>query len=143
MAVLVGAAALSVPVALAMPKYRTAAIQQLHYDVGNPLWQYDRTVMSCTFCHVNVHGGAPWNPFGEALRAGFRASPRADFGAVLYGVLRANGDADADGYPDAVEVYARTLPGDAQSHPERPLAELQAAFEAAGGVTQYAPKRRK
>jgi hypothetical protein len=133
-------ALLALAPALAMPAFRLQAIPQLHYDEGEPLWQYSAGVMACTFCHVNAKGGAPWNPFGQALQKGFQADPKAKFGAVLYAVLAANGDADGDGYPDAVEVFAHTLPGDASSTPEQPLAELEAAFEEAGGVGQYMAK---
>ena len=126
-----------------MPAFRLQAIVQLHYDEGEPLWEYSGKVMACTFCHVNARGGAPWNPFGQALQQGFQADPKAKFGNVLYSVLAANGDADGDGYPDAVEVFAHTLPGDASSKPQQPLAELEAAFEKAGGVGQYAAKARK
>lgn len=135
---------LAAPVALAMPRYRLQAIQQFHYDADNPLWQLDRRVMACTFCHVNEGGGAPWNPFGEAIRAGFQADAAAGqkgkFPDVLYAVLKAEGDADGDGYPDVLEVFAHTLPGDADSKPDRSVAVLRAAFAAAGGVAQYAPK---
>lgn len=134
---------LAAPVALAMPRYRTQAIVQFHYDVGNPLWELDRRVMACTFCHVNAGGGAPWNPFGAAVQAGFKADAEAGqhskFPDVLYAVLKADGDADGDGYPDALEVFAHTLPGDPMSKPAQPLAELQAEFAVAGGVGQYAP----
>ena len=126
--------------ASSMPAFRLAAIQQLHYDVGEPLWQYSGKVMACTFCHVNKSGGAPWNSFGQALQKGFQTNPKARFGEVLYGVLAANGDADGDGYPDAVEVFAHSLPGDASSKPDKPLPELEAGFAAAGGVSQYAPQ---
>lgn len=126
-----------------MPAFRLTAIQQLHYDVGEPLWQYSGKVMACTFCHVNKSGGAPWNTFGQALQKGFQMNPRAKFGEVLYSVLAANGDSDGDGYPDVTEVFAHTLPGDASSKPDKPLAELEAEFAAAGGVEQYAVKKRK
>ena len=128
---------------LAMPAYRLQAIPQLHYDQDDPLWQYSGKVMACTFCHVNKAGGAPWNPFGQALQRGFQADPKARFGDVLYSVLAANGDADGDGYPDAIEVFAHTLPGDASSKPDKPLAELESEFEAAGGVGQYAATSKK
>lgn len=124
----------------AMPQFRMQAIVQLHYDKLDPLWQYSGKVMSCTFCHVGKSGGAPWNVFGQALKAGFAANPSSNFGTVLYTVLQANGDSDGDGYPDAVEVYANTLPGDPASHPEKPLAELEGQFAAAGGTAMYAPK---
>ena len=123
-----------------MPAFRLTAIQQLHYDAGEPLWQYSGKVMACTFCHVNARGGAPWNSFGQALQKGFQMNPKARFGDVLYGVLAANGDADGDGYPDAIEVFAHSLPGDASSRPDKPLAELETEFAAAGGVGQYTPK---
>lgn len=141
--VLAALVVLSVPAALALPRYRLQAIGQLHYDQGNALWQLDRRVMACTFCHVKDSGGAPWNPFGQALQTAFQADAkaggRAKFPEVLYAALKVGGDADKDGYPDALEVYARTLPGDPQSVPERAVKELQAAFEAAGGTAQYAP----
>lgn len=137
----------SAPVAFAMPRFRLQAIPQLHYDQGNPLWELDRRVMACTFCHVQESGGAPWNPFGRALQAAFlqdaAAGGTARFPDVLSAVLKAGGDADGDGYPDALEVYAHTLPGDPQSVPTTSLPELQAAFDAAGGVAQYAPPKAK
>ena len=129
-------------VTLAMPQFRMQAVVQLHYDKLDPLWQYSGKVMSCTFCHVNKSGGAPWNVFGQALKAGFAANPRSNFGTVLYTVLQANGDSDGDGYPDATEVYANTLPGDPQSHPDKPLAELEQQFTAAGGTAMYAPPKK-
>lgn len=125
----------------AMPQFRLQAIQQLHYDKLDPLWEYSGKVMSCTFCHVNKGGGAPWNVFGQALQKGFQANPKSNFSEVLFTVLSANGDSDGDGYPDAIEVFANTLPGDPTSHPDKPLAELEREFAAAGGVAMYAPKK--
>lgn len=135
------------PAALAMPKFRLTAIQQFHYDVGNPLWELDRRVMACTYCHVKDSGGAPWNPFGQALQAQFvtdaATGQKNKFPQVLYDLLKAEKDADADGYPDALEVYAHTLPGDPASRPTQALPELRRAFDAAGGVAQYAPLQPK
>lgn len=121
------------PFALAMPKYRAQAIAQLHY--AGPIWS--RKTMACTFCHVGDSGGAPWNSFGEELKATWRAEPDASFADVLYQTLAANEDADGDGYPDALEVYAHTLPGDPDSKPAESLEALQKQFEAAGGTAQY------
>lgn len=140
-ALLAGLVLLSAPAALALPKYRLLAAQQLGYDRDDPLWQLSGKVLPCTTCHVRPQGGPPWNAFGESLRAGFRAHPQASFGDVLYGVLQANADADGDGYPDALEFFARTLPGDPKSHPDQTVAALQIAFEQAGGLSQYAPKK--
>ncbi|WP_291431716.1 hypothetical protein [Deinococcus sp.] len=129
--------------ALALPKYRLQAAPQLHLTGGNDLWQLDRRVMPCTYCHVRESGGAPWNPFGQAIQATFRREAQAGravkFPQALSVLLESNGDADGDGYPDALEVFARTLPGDPASRPERPVADLQAEFGAAGGAAQFAP----
>lgn len=139
-AALAGLVLLCAPAALALPKYRLLAAQQLGHDQGDPLWQLKRTVVPCVTCHLHPQGGPGWNAFGENLRAGFRAHPEENFAGVLYAVLQARGDADGDGYPDALEFFAHTLPGDPKSHPERPVAEVQQAFEQAGGLAQYAPK---
>ena len=78
--------------ALALPGFRLTAIQQFHYDQGNPLWEYDRKVMSCAYCHVKESGGAPWNAFGQTLQQQFRADAAAGrknkFPAVLYDRLK-------------------------------------------------------
>ncbi|GAA5514200.1 hypothetical protein Dcar01_02954 [Deinococcus carri] len=140
-AALAGLVLLAAPATLAMPRYRLIAAHQLGYDRDDPLWELSRTVMPCTTCHLRPQGGQGWNTFGESLRAGFRAEPGAKFADVLYNVLKADADADGDGYPDALEFYARTLPGDPQSHPAKPVAQLQADFEKAGGMAQYAPKK--
>ena len=126
-----------------MPKFRLQAIQQFHYDKGNPLWEYDRRVMACSYCHVSDSGGAPWNSFGRALQFQFQADAAGGqknrFPQVLYDLLKAEKDSDGDGYADALEVFARTLPGDANSKPEKTLTELQKEFDAAGGVQQFQP----
>lgn len=133
-AALIGVLVAAASLAFARPVYRSQAIDQLHIE-GSKL---SAKTMACTYCHVNASGGAPWNAFGEALKKGFRDHPKAKFDAVLYEVLAANRDSDEDGYPDALEVFAKTLPGDAKSKPTPTLADLRAAFDAAGGVKQYA-----
>lgn len=139
-ALLAGLVALSAPAALALPKYRTLAAQQLGHDKGDPLWQLSGQVMPCVTCHIRPQGGSGWNAFGESLRAGFREQPTATFGAVLFRMLEKETDADGDGFPDALELYARTLPGDPDSRPQKPLTALQTDFEKAGGLSQYRPR---
>ena len=130
--------------AYAMPRFRLQAIVQFHYDKDYPLWEYDKRAMACTYCHVNVTGGAPWNAFGEALRAQFVADAAAGqnnkFPQVLYDLLKAGQDSDGDGYSDALEVFAKTLPADPSSKPDKPVAQLQKEFYEAGGVEQYKPR---
>lgn len=140
-AALAGLVLLSAPVALALPRYRVLTAQQVGHDRDDPLWELSRRVVPCTTCHLRPQGGEGWNPFGESLRAGFRADPQARFGEVLYRVLEARQDADEDGSPDALEFFARTNPGDPASHPGASLEEVRAAFEAAGGTEQYRPGR--
>ena len=123
--------------AVARPTYREQAIRQFHYT-GSVL---SRRTMACTFCHERERGGAPWNTFGEALKQGFSDHPTSRFGTVLYEVLREGGDADADGYEDALEVFARTLPGDATSRPKERVEDLKIRFQQAGGVEQYQPPK--
>ena len=132
-----GGVALLATSALAMPGYRLQAIRQLHY--AGPTWS--RTTMDCTFCHVNRRGGAPWNVFGQEIVARLGSDPKLTFDRALYSVLQDDKDADGDGYPDALEIYAHTLPGDPSSKPGEMLTDLQAKFDAAGGVGQYAPER--
>lgn len=131
----------------ALPRYRIQAAPQLHLTEGNELWELDRRVMPCTYCHVNADGGAPWNPFGQAIQATFASEAKAGrhltFPQALSTLLQADTDADGDSYPDALEVYARTLPGDPASRPQQPLNELRAAFAAAGGAEQFAPPKKK
>lgn len=140
-AALAGLVLLSAPVALALPRYRAVTAQQVGHDKDDPLWELSRRVVPCTTCHLRPQGGPGWNPFGESLRAGFRADPGSKFGAVLYRVLEARQDADEDGYTDALEFSARTNPGDPASHPGESMQEVQAAFDAAGGMEQYRPKK--
>lgn len=139
-ALLAGLVVLAAPAALALPKYRVQAAQQLGHDKGDPLWQLSGRVMPCVTCHTRPQGGQGWNAFGESLRAGFRERPTAKFGAVLYAVLEKEADADGDGFPDALEFHARTLPGDPNSRPSRPLRDLQAEFGEAGGLNLYRPR---
>lgn len=128
-----------------MPRYRIQAIQQFHYDQDNPLWELDRRVMACTYCHTEANGGKSWNSFGEQLREQFRLSSqqKKKFPEVLYDLLKAEKDSDGDGYSDVLEVYAKTLPSDDTSKPKLSAEEIHSAFEAAGGIEQYKPKAKK
>jgi hypothetical protein len=86
---------------------------------------------SCQLCHMNVRGGAPWNPFGLAIGK-FRAK-RLPIDRAMYEALKLEVDVDQDG-------FAGTLPGDANSKPLDTPEVLKSRLEVAGGLTQYAPK---
>lgn len=115
----------------ARPPYRTQAIAQFHLvpDQGNT------RIIGCQYCHVGASGGAPWNAFGNLVRANFREGIQM----ALYQALKAGQDSDGDGYIDALEVFAGTLPGDATSRPLVETAYLKANFDKAGGVDLYKP----
>lgn len=117
--------------AIARPPYRTQAIAQFHLvpDQGST------RVIGCQYCHVGASGGAPWNAFGNLVRANFREGIQM----ALYQALKAGQDSDGDGYTDALEVFAGTLPGDANSRPLVEAAYLKTNFEKAGGVDLYKP----
>jgi len=121
--------------AAARPPYRTQAIAQFHLE-ADPA---KKGTTGCTYCHVNARGGAPWNAFGQTVKRAFSENPRAFIPDALYGALKFDLDSDKDGYSDALEVFALTLPGDATSKPSESVADLQKRFDAAGGVEQYNP----
>lgn len=110
----------------AFPAYRAQIVQQ---------FKLVDSKVGCTYCHVSASGGAPWNPFGQAVQSELTG----DIGATLLEVLQANRDADGDGYSDALEVFAGTLPGNKDSAPLVRVDALQLAFDKAGGVAQFKP----
>lgn len=136
---LMGTGILLVGSAFALPQYRLQAIKQFHYK-GSPL---KKSTMGCTFCHVKDAGGAPWNAFGENLRQTLRENPSKSMADALYLVLAKDLDSDDDGYGDALEVYAHTLPGDPSSKPTQKLEDLQAEFVKSGGLEQYQAAEKK
>jgi hypothetical protein len=93
---------------------------------------------SCQTCHAKARGGAPWNPFGLAVGK-FRAK-RLPVDRAVFEVLKLGTDADQDGFSDALEVFAGSLPGDPVSKPDGLPEDLDAKFRAAGGVELYAPR---
>jgi hypothetical protein len=93
---------------------------------------------SCQLCHMNARGGAPWNPFGLAIGK-FRAK-RLPIDKAVFEALKLEADVDKDGFTDALEVFAGTMPGDANSKPTQTLEVLKSKFEIAGGVMLYAAK---
>ncbi len=120
--------------------YRLQAIVQFKLD---PDRDDGTRVVGCTYCHINSTGAAPWNPFGLNLRNTFRnETKKSDPSDVrikeaLFEVLKKKLDSDDDGYFDALEVYAGTLPGNKVSTPTRDEKELEAAFTASGGFAQF------
>jgi hypothetical protein len=121
-------------------QYRLAAIAQFKLE---PDRDDGTRAVSCTFCHINSTGAQPWNPFGLNLRDTFRketspiASSDSRIKEALFKVLTKRLDSDNDGYFDALEVYAGTLPGNKTSTPTRDLNALENAFVASGGFAQF------
>jgi len=117
---------------MARPPYRLQAIQQfgLVPDKG------DTRVVTCQYCHVNAGGGAPWNSFGENVRANFKGQ----IADALYETLKAMKDSDGDGYADVLEVFAGTWPGNPDSKPLATPEALMSRLEKAGGVDIFKAK---
>ncbi len=120
--------------------YRLAAIGQYKLSAdtadGNKLVQ-------CTYCHVNTTGNKPWNSFGTNLQSAFRNETDSNLSNTLrikdalFKVLIKKLDSDNDGYYDALEVFAKTLPGNDASTPDLEASKLEAQFKDAGGFAQY------
>jgi hypothetical protein len=128
--IIIGFACLSS--ALAFPSYRLQAIKQLKLEPDKA----DGTmVVGCVLCHVNPEGGDPWNAFGQRVQAKLDG----DFVKTLFLVLSELRDSDGDGYNDALEIFAKTFPGDAKSKPSIKLEDLQKEFEKGGGLEQFKP----
>jgi hypothetical protein len=118
--------------ALAFPTYRLEAIKLLKLEPDKP----DGTrVVGCTFCHVNPEGGAPWNPFGIRVQAALTG----DIRQAIFVVLSEMRDSDVDGYEDALEVFAKTMPGDPKSVPQDKRDMIKERFDKSGGLEQYRP----
>ena len=128
----VAIALIAMPNASARPAYRQVVIDQFKLAAG--------TQVGCQYCHVAAFGGASWNAFGNAVRSSYTGTAQRNINQALYLTLKTNKDSDGDGYSDALEVDAKTAPGDAKSKPSKTVAVLQKAFKTAGGVDQYKPK---
>lgn len=125
----------AVPAANARPNYVPVMLAQYGLQKDPAALQ-----ANCQYCHVNAFGGAPWNRFGDALRATFTGAAARRIDQALYLVLRANEDSDGDGFEDVLEVVARTLPGDARSKPKLTRAALQARLKGLGGFARFKPR---
>jgi hypothetical protein len=97
------------------------------------------TKAGCKFCHSTAFGGGAWNKFGIALKAQWDGVAERKIQDALFLVLKENKDSDADGYSDALEIVAKTLPGDAKSKPSATVADLEAQLKKLGGVEAFKP----
>lgn len=120
------------PMVEARGPYRLQAIAQFNLVADNG----EVRTITCQYCHISPNGGAPWNAFGNQIRANFKGS----IGEALYETLKAMQDSDGDGYIDVLEVFAGTLPGDAGSKPLVTAQFLLRNLEKAGGLDIYKPK---
>lgn len=124
--------ATAIPFVSARPAHRLQAIAQLGLVPEK---------VTCQYCHVNAGGRAPWNAFGENVRAEWNGAGNKVFADALYLALKARKDSDADGYDDVLEVVAQTLPGNKDSLPNIPKDTLEAELKAWGGVDRYKAKK--
>ncbi len=118
-----------IPTVMARPPYKAASIASFGLVSDT----------TCQLCHVNPGGGSPWNSFGNALKA----TQGANITARLDALVAEMKDSDEDGYSDALEFFAGTLPGDAKSKPGVTVEALTQRFEDAGGLKSLHPKPAK
>ena len=92
---------------------------------------------SCAYCHASAERVEGLNPFGRAVLVALAGGGEERLGEALHRTLRAGRDADGDGYRDALEVVARTLPGDPRSRPVQSRAALEKRLRALGGPAYF------
>jgi hypothetical protein len=97
--------------------------------------------IGCVYCHVAPSGGSNWNKYGNELRTLYFGDAKRDIAQALYLVLKADKDSDGDGFKDALEIIAKTEPGNEKSKPTKTVAALEAELKAAGGVDAFKPKK--
>ncbi len=101
------------PYAGALPDY--LAVAKKTYGI-KPKSTLDKA--SCKLCHTS--GGPPdLNPYGSSIKLALKQKKT---GTLTPAILHAldDKDADGDGFNNALELKADTLPGDAKSHPDGP-----------------------
>lgn len=127
----IGLSLLLVP-ASAKNAFRLQMIQQYKMQTTPAL-------TTCQYCHQSSNGGQNFNAFGQTLKPLFDASGD-NIKVALYNALKAGKDSDSDGYPDVLEVLAKTAPGDPASKPKQTVAVLQASLKKSGGIDQFKAK---
>lgn len=118
----------------ARSSYSTLAFSQYQFEKDANI-----TKSGCKFCHSTAFGGGTWNKFGTALKTQWDGAANRKIQDALYLVLKENKDSDSDGYSDALEVVAKTLPGDARSKPSASVPDLEAQLKKLGGVEFFKP----
>ncbi len=127
-------ASLVYSIASARSSYSTLAFSQYQLEKDAPV-----TKSGCKFCHSSAFGGESWNKFGTALKTQWEGAANRKIQDALYLVLKENKDSDGDGYSDALEIVAKTLPGDAKSKPSVTVVELETQLKKLGGVDAFKP----
>jgi hypothetical protein len=101
----------------------------------------DKKEIGCAYCHTAPTGGSNWNKFGNELRTLYFGDAKRDISQALYLALKADKDSDGDGFKDALEIIAKTEPGNDKSKPTKTVAALEAELKTAGGVDAFKPKK--
>ncbi len=127
-------ATLAYSIAGARSSYGTLAFSQYQLEKDASI-----TKSGCKFCHSTAFGGGTWNKFGDALKTQFQGAANHKIQDALFLVLKENKDSDGDGYSDALEIVAKTLPGDAKSKPSATPEELESQLKKFGGVEIFKP----
>ncbi len=123
--------------------YSLAGARSSYGSLAFSQYQFEKdatvTKSGCKFCHSTAFGGESWNKFGTALKIQWEGAANRKIQDALYLVLKENKDSDSDGYSDALEIVAKTLPGDAKSKPSAAVVDLEAQLKKLGGVEVFKP----
>jgi hypothetical protein len=126
--------ALACSVAGARSSYNSLVFNQFKLEKDPTI-----TKTGCKFCHTTAFGGQGWNKFGTALKTQWEGAAERKIQDALYLVLKENKDSDGDGFNDALEIVAKTLPGDAKSKPNATASDLEAQLKKLGGIEAFKP----
>jgi hypothetical protein len=127
---------LIVPNASARPGFRAVVAEQ--FKLADKDGKIDS--ITCQYCHTNPGGGGSWNKWGTAVREQLKGDAKGNITDALYLALKADQDSDGDGYADALEVVAKTMPGDEKSKPTATVAALEEELKKMGGVDAFKTK---
>jgi uncharacterized membrane protein len=114
--------------AFGMPPFRAVVTSTYAIKPGGTI---SKAVEACVFCHVA--GQVPKrNPYGRDLEAALKQAGGQDLTPTIIKSVE-NKDSDGDGFTNAAEIAADTLPGDPNSKPAgKPMVAPLSAPAAAG-----------
>ena len=96
----------------ALPEYLAAAKLTYAIKPGSNI-----ATRNCQLCHKQATNANSLNPYGKSVQSALNSASAEQLTPALLHSLD-NQDPDNDGFSNASEFQADTLPGDPQSHPD-------------------------